>query len=164
MTRSALLCLLVAGMIVCEPARLALAGSNELAQTEDAAAPAAPTVPAAETLLMLVRSTISALNQANSTGNYTVLRDLGSPSLQTTSAAELGLAFTDLRRRTVDLSASLILTPELTESPVVGADGVLKLAGHFPTKPLRITFAMTFQPVAGLWRLHGLSVQAVPAP
>ncbi len=115
-------------------------------------------VPTAEVLLILVRNSIAALNQANFTGNYTVLRDLGSPSLQKTSAAELGIAFANLRQQGVDLSPVLILTPALTEQPAIAADGALRLAGHFPTRPLQINFVMTFQPVDGIWRLHGLSV------
>ena len=38
-------------------------------------------------VLILVRSAILALDQANKTGNYTVLRDLGAPGFQTNSAA-----------------------------------------------------------------------------
>jgi hypothetical protein len=121
-------------------------------------------VPSPEVLLMLVRNCIVALNQANFTGNYTVLRDLGSPSLQTTSAAELGIAFADLRKQGVDLSPALILSPALSEAPAVAQDGVLRLAGNFPTKPLQINFIMTFQPVAGTWKLHGLSVNTIQAP
>ena len=140
-------------------------------QTEQAA-PAAPpaaapapavAMPSPEVLLILVRNAILALNQANFTGNYTVLRDMGSPSLQTASAADLGIAFANLRQQKVDLSPVLILSPALTESPALGPDGVLKLAGHFPTKPLQINFAMTFQPVGGVWRLHGLAVNTSQA-
>ena len=127
--------------------------------TEQVAAPKpAIAVPPPEVLLILVRNTVVALNQANFTGNYTVLRDLGSPSLQVTSAADLGIAFADLRRQGVDLSPALLLSPSLSEQPGIAADGVLKLVGHFPTKPLQINFAMTFQPIGGVWRLHGLSV------
>lgn len=135
-------------------------------QTAPAAAPApAPAVamPSPEVMLILVRNAILALNQANFTGNYTVLRDMGSPSLQTASAADLGIAFANLRQQKVDLSPVLILTPALTESPAIAADGVLKLAGHFTTKPLQINFAMTFQPVGGVWRLHGLAVNTSQA-
>jgi hypothetical protein len=138
-------------------------------QTEQAAPATAPApapavaMPSPEVLLILVRNAILALNQANFTGNYTVLRDIGSPSLQSASAADLAIAFANLRQQKVDLSPVLILTPALTENPAIAADGVLKLAGHFPTKPLQINFAMTFQPVGGIWRLHGLAVNTSQA-
>ena len=44
-------------------------------------------------VLMLVRSTILALDQANKTGNYTVLRDLGAPGFQVNTAAKLAEIF-----------------------------------------------------------------------
>ena len=40
-------------------------------------------------VLILVRRTLTALDQANRTGNYTVLRDLGSPDFQANTAARL---------------------------------------------------------------------------
>jgi hypothetical protein len=39
--------------------------------------------------LILIRQTLLALDQANKTGNYTVLRDLGSPDFQANTAAGL---------------------------------------------------------------------------
>jgi hypothetical protein len=41
-------------------------------------------------VLILVRSSLLALDQANKTGNYTVLGDIGAPGFQTNSAARLG--------------------------------------------------------------------------
>ena len=38
-------------------------------------------------VLILIRQSLLALDQANKTGNYTVLRDLGSPAFQANSAA-----------------------------------------------------------------------------
>ena len=53
--------------------------------------------------LYLIRSTLLTLNDANRTGNYTVLRDLASPDFQAkNSAADLSEIFTDLRRRHFD--------------------------------------------------------------
>lgn len=51
-------------------------------------------------VVILVRATLSALNDANRTGNYTVLRDLGAPGFrQANSAARLGEIFSDLRKK-----------------------------------------------------------------
>src|SRR5882724_9070208 len=55
-------------------------------------------------VLILIRSTLLALDQANKTGNYTVLRDLGSPDFQANSAAQLAEIFVQQRRDNVDLS------------------------------------------------------------
>ena len=111
--------------------------------------------------MMLIRTTLIALNQANFTGNYTVLQDLGTPGLQASnSAAALGNAFTKLRDQRIDLSPVVVLAPELTETPAYTSEGKLRLAGFFPTEPQRISFVMVFQPVARTWRIDGLSVSA----
>ncbi len=133
-----------------------------------AAPPGAPqtiSVPPPEVLLMLVRTTLVALNQANFTGNYTVLHGLGSPQLQAkNTAADLGNAFAGLRAQNIDLSPVLVLTPQLTEKAGFTLEGALRLVGFFPSKPLQIQFVMNFLPVADRWRIDGLSVSAVPAP
>jgi len=118
------------------------------------------TVPAPAVLLMLVRTTLVALNQANFTGNYTVLHGLGTPDLQAeTTTAHFAVAFSKLREERTDLSPVLVLVPELTQPPRLAEDGTLRLAGAFPTQP-RISFVIVFKPVAGIWRIEGLSVSA----
>jgi len=44
-------------------------------------------------VLILIRSALIALDQANKTGNYTVMRDLGAPGFQVNSAARLAEIF-----------------------------------------------------------------------
>src|SRR3954452_1029282 len=68
-----------------------------------------------EQAIYLIRSTLLTLNDANRTGNYTVLRDLAAPSFQTrNSAADLGVIFADLRRRRFDLFSVALMAPQLT--------------------------------------------------
>jgi hypothetical protein len=53
-----------------------------------------------EQALYLVRSTLLTLNDANLSGNYSVLRDLAAPDFQArNTAADLAQTFSDLRRR-----------------------------------------------------------------
>ena len=122
-------------------------------------------VPAPEVLLVLIRTTLVALNQAVSTGNFTVLRDLGSPAFQAAnSPAQLGVIFAGLRNRNIDLSPVVVVTPEVSEPPQITQDQMLRLVGRFPTKPLQVQFQLLFQPVYGQWRLFGMAVDAVAAP
>ena len=131
-------------------------------QVQPAAALPALTVPPPEVLLVLIRTTLLALNQAVQTGNFTVLRDLGSPDLQeANSAAQLGIIFADLRNRNIDLSAAAIVAPEVSEPPMITSQNMLRLVGFFPTQPLQIKFQMLFQPVNGQWRLFGMAADAV---
>jgi hypothetical protein len=130
-------------------------------------APAAPQpAPAQQPLpvsldqaLYLIRSTLLTLNDANRTGNYTVLRDLASPDFQAkNSAADLSEIFTDLRRRHFDLFSVALAAPQLAAAPAVDGNGMLRLTGFFPTRPLQINFDLLFQTVGGQWRLFGISV------
>jgi hypothetical protein len=110
---------------------------------------------------MLIRTTLVALQQANVTGNYTVLRDLGSGSFRTiNNPVRLGGIYGKLRESNIDLSPVVLLDPLLTKPPVIDANQVLIIEGYFPTLPLSIIFKMGFRFEFGNWRLLSLSVGA----
>src|SRR4051812_6968236 len=116
-------------------------------------------------VLILIRSTLLALDQANKTGNYTVLRDLGSPDFQNNSAARLAEIFTQQRRDNIDLSGVAVIDPQLTLLPQIEPNGMMRMAGFFPSVPTQVNFELVFAPVGGRWRLFALSVsfgQAAP--
>jgi len=117
-------------------------------------------------VLILVRTTLLALDQANKTGNYTVLRDLGAPDFQANSAAQLAEIFAQQRKDNVDLSGVAVIDPQLTLLPQIEGNGLMRMAGFFPSVPTQVNFELLYAPVGGRWRLFGLSVsfgQAAPA-
>lgn len=117
--------------------------------------------PSAEQALYLVRSTITALDHANRTGNYAVLRDMAAPSFQRrNSAADLALGFSGLRNNRIDLSAAALLAPTLAVA--AAGDGGMRLAGTYPLQPLAIDFDLAFEIVDGHWRLNAIAVGARP--
>lgn len=122
--------------------------------------PAQPSLPVTlEKALYLIRSTLLTLNDANRTGNYTVLRDLAAPDFQArNTAADLGLNFLDLRRRNFDLYGAALLAPQFSDAPALDQRGMLRLAGYIPTRPQQIQFDLTFQVVAGQWRLFAIAI------
>lgn len=109
-------------------------------------------------VLMLVRSTLLALDHANKTGNYTVLRDIGAPGFQSNSAARLGDIFAKLRNDNLDLSGVAVIDPQLNLLPQIEANGMMRMAGFFPSVPAQVNFDLSFAPVNGQWRLFGISV------
>ncbi|WP_441232911.1 hypothetical protein [Bradyrhizobium sp. 930_D9_N1_4] len=154
---------LIARALIASMLLLACAGDRAAAQQKTpapAAAPAQPSLPVTlEQALYLIRSTLLTLNDANRTGNYTVLRDLAAPDFQArNTAADLGLNFLDLRRRNFDLYGAALLAPQFTEAPSLDQRGMLHLAGHIPTQPQQIKFDLMFQIVAGQWRLFGIAI------
>lgn len=130
-----------------------------------APAPQQPLPVSIEQALFLIRSTLLTLNDANRSGNYTVLRDLAAPEFQAkNTAADLAQAFADLRRRGFDLFGAALLAPQLTAAPALDAEKRLRLTGFFPTRPLQINFDLSFQVVGGQWRLFGISIATPEAP
>jgi hypothetical protein len=136
---------------------LATLGSVALAQT-----PAPATTQPAQIdrngVLILVRTTLNALDQANKTGNYTVLRDLGAPGFRTNTDARLAEIFAPLRRANLDLSGALALEPQLNQVPQIDAQGLMRMTGFFPAATSQVNFDLLFAPVDGQWRPFGISV------
>jgi hypothetical protein len=149
---------------------MALAAAGASAQAQDPAQPrpAAPAtavaVPDTLTVSKLVWSSLAALDHANQTGNYSVLRDLGAPSFQeANSAATLGGIFQAIRDQRIDLGNTLVVTPTYEFPPAIVEGGLLRVRGRFPLRPAAIAFDLLFQNVGGRWRLFGISVAPVVA-
>ena len=114
-------------------------------------------------LAALIKSTIMALQHANQTGNYSVLRDLGTPVFRERfDLAQLTAIFSNLRSRSVNLSPVLFLAPNLTKQPELTEGNQLRIVGDFPTQPLKIQYEMLFLQIDGVWRIDGMAIDAVP--
>jgi hypothetical protein len=117
-------------------------------------------------VIILVRSTLTALDQANKTGNYTVLRDLGAPAFRANTAARLAEIFAKQRADNLDLSGIAAIDPQFSLLPQIEANDLLHMTGFFPSIPSQVNFDLAYAPVDGQWRLFGISValgQAAPA-
>jgi len=113
-------------------------------------------------VLILIRSSLLALDQANKTGNYTVLREIGAPAFQTNTAARLGEIFAKQRSDNLDLSGVAVIDPQLSLLPQIDASGLMHMTGFFPSVPTQVNFDLLFAPVSGQWRLFGISVSVGP--
>ena len=112
----------------------------------------------------LARSTLMALNDANRTGNYGVLRALAAPGFQTANSGDaLARIFEGLRREGVDLSIAAVRPPSWEVLPAIGADGLLRLRGSYSTGRHAVRFALAYAAVGESWRLIEISVAAEPA-
>jgi hypothetical protein len=121
-------------------------------------------MPSDAKLLILITSTLLALDQANATANYTVLRDGASPIFQQRNSPEhLAEIFNGLRARNLDLSAIVLHQPRLLRRPEMNGEGLIRITGFFPTAPERVNFDLIYQPVQGRWRLLGMAVEMTPA-
>jgi hypothetical protein len=129
------------------------------------AVPRTPVVPSAAQLSIMIKTTLIAFNDANLTGNYTVLRDLASPQFQEeNTAAQLGEVFHRERKDKLDISAIVLLPPALNRPAWIDTRGFLHVEGFFPSQPKQLGFTLIFQPVEGKWRLSGLGVRTDVPP
>lgn len=129
-------------------------------QAVTAAAPANAQIqmPPPEAMIIMIRSSLVALSQANVTNNYQVLNALGSNNFrQANPPARLAQLFASFRSNNIDLAPVVFVTPQLSQQPKI-ENGKLRLIGFFPTQPMRVDYDLEFEPADGIWKLYGLSV------
>lgn len=125
-------------------------------------APAAPLQITHADAINLARSTLMSVHDANLSGNYTVLKDLGSPSFQRRSANQLSTLFAPLQKRNLDLFAAALAPASWSEPPLIAAGGRLHLKGTFATRPHAVVFDFTFDNVDGAWKHSKLTLGLKP--
>ena len=148
------------------PAAMLVALASPAQAQSGAAAPppvAAMPVPGDLELAKLVWSTIVAIDHANQSGNYSVLRDISSPAFQIANdPSRLAQIFASLRENRIDLSNSLLLAPVYNGPAQVGAGNVLRVRGSFGLRPTAVAFDFEFQWYNGKWRLFGVAISPMP--
>jgi hypothetical protein len=111
---------------------------------------------------ILTKSTIMAVHQANQTGNYSVLRDLGTPGFRERfDQARLTAVFAKLRGLQADLSLILPMTPSLSREPELTAANRLHLIGSFSSQPLQVSYDLLFVWIGDQWRIEGLAIDTI---
>ncbi len=138
--------------------RIAYANPTRATPTRQAAPQAQIQMPRPETMIIMIRSSLVALSQANITNNYSVLNQLGSGNFRKANPpARLAQLFNSFRTNKIDLAPVVFVTPQLSKQPAI-VNGKLHLVGNFPTQPMRVDFDLKFEPSNGIWKLFGLSV------
>ena len=112
---------------------------------------------------MLIKNALTAVNHGNLTGNYTVLRDLGSERFrQQNDAAKLAAAFANQRAQHFDLSPILLLEPAITGRSADEISGRVQLAGSFATTPHAVHFSCIFQRTDRGWCIDEIAIGLQP--
>ena len=115
-------------------------------------------IPPVETMVILIRSSLLALSQANQTNNYAVMNALGSESFRASNPpARLSETFASFRANNIDLAPVSLVNPIWTQQPVI-ADGKLRLIGSFPTRPMQVNFDLRYEPSVAGWKLFAITV------
>ncbi len=111
-------------------------------------------------LSKLLWSTIAAVDHANLSGNYSVLRDISAQSFQINfNPARLTEIFAGLRGLNIDLSNALLVPPTYYEAPQMISNDVFRVRGLFQLRPISIGFDVYYQWEQGRWKLFGIDLQ-----
>ena len=117
-------------------------------------------VPTERGLEVLVKTSLLSFNDANITGNYTVLHDkLSKPFRQEFPPERLKEAFREFSEKNVDIELVAVLKPTYEPAPAIDSEGKLVVRGYFPTEPIRVNFNLAFIPSDGEWKLIRLNVK-----
>lgn len=118
-------------------------------------------VPEGIVVSKLLWSTMAALDQASDTGNYSVVRDLGTAGFrQKNNPQSLAQIFVVLRDQRVDLSDTLLFSPTYELAPHMVTPTAFRMRGFFPMRPTAVAFDLIFGWEGG-WRLDAVAVLPV---
>jgi len=127
-------------------------------------APAPMPMPSETELAKLIWSTMIAVDTANLSGNYSVLRDNSASGFQAANnPARLAEIFAPLRAQQLDLANTLLVAPSYTAAPRMVQAGMIEVQGAFPVRPTPVRFAALYQWEQGRWKLFGIDVGPLQA-
>jgi len=118
------------------------------------------TLPTDDEQEILVKTTLMTFNDANLTGNYSVLFDKSSKAFRSQISAEkLSEAFKVFRARNINLESIVADEIDSSKDPKIDGDGVLYLKGRFKDEDKKISFDLKFVNEDGVWKILGLNVK-----
>ena len=117
-------------------------------------------IPSALQQEILIKASLLTLNDANVTGNYTVLHaKLGKPFRDQITPDKLKQAFKSFADQKVDWDLIAARTPVATSEAKIDNRGALILRGYFDTKPSRLTYELDFMISEREWKPIMLNVK-----
>ena len=118
---------------------------------------------------VLIKGTLASFNDANLSGDYTILHARSSRQVrEQLSAEKLSSAFTVFRDQQIDITPVLTLRPTLTQRPSIDGENKLLLRGRFDTKSARerlgavrydnVAFDLDYIQSEGRWKMIRINV------
>lgn len=113
---------------------------------------------------ILIKTYLLTLNDANLTGNYTVLQaKLAKPFRDQFSPERLKGVFKEFADKKANFGLIAAKPPIATSESVIDNRGALILRGYFDTTPSRVIYELDFLPSEGEWKPIKLNVNLKPA-
>jgi len=121
------------------------------------------TVPSAELQEILIKTSLLTLNDANLTGNYTVLHARLAKAFRDQITPDgLKKGFKTFADQKVDFGLIATKPPIGSSAATIDKRGALLLRGYFDTKPSRVSYELDFMPSEGEWKPIMLNVRVKP--
>lgn len=118
----------------------------------------AATLPTDNEQEILVKTTLMTFNDANLTGNYSILHAKAAKLFRDQLTVEkLAASFKVFRDKKVNLASIVADEIESSKAPVLDK-GVLTLKGRFKDDEKKIRFDLQFVDEGGAWKLVGINV------
>ena len=116
-------------------------------------------VPTDDEQEILIKTTLMTFNDANLTGNYTILYDKAAkPFRAQITVQKLVDAFKVYRDKKVNLASIVSADMDSSNKATIDSDGVLNLKGKFKDDEKRIRFDLRFVNEEGGWKMLGITV------
>jgi hypothetical protein len=125
---------------------------------------ATPKMPGAKELKALAFDSLFAFNQAVQKKDFTQFHQqrLAAEFRKQFPVEKFAAAFQVFVDKGYDISNIAKAEPVFDPAPAFDSDGFLVLKGHYPTRPNKVTFKLTYTQEGSDWKLMGINVQALP--
>jgi hypothetical protein len=126
-------------------------------------APLGAGVPREDIMEAMLKNALMTFNDANATGNYTVLSARSHPEFrQQVPAERLSQIFVAFRTNKINLAPLLVHKPVYTDGPKIDSMGILVANGYFDTRPWRSNFEFSWRRDGEQWLLWKINVRVRP--
>lgn len=112
---------------------------------------------------ILIKTFLLTLNDANVTGNYSVLHaKLAKPFRDQFNPDQLKKAFKDFADQKLNYGVIAAKSPVATTETTIDKRGALVVRGYFDTTPSHLNYELDFLPSEGEWKPIKLNVNVKP--
>jgi hypothetical protein len=126
---------------------------------------ATPKMPSNKELKALVFDSLFAFNNAVQKKDFTQFhQERLSPTFQKQFPLEkFAAVFQAFIDKGYDISNIAQSEPVFDSPPAFDSNGLLVIKGHYPTRPNKVTFTLTYVYESSAWKIFGINVQAMPS-
>jgi hypothetical protein len=136
-----------------------LVGVNVSLEPAPAAAASPGVVPPETELKALTHRALTQLAAAVARDDFSKLHEeISELWRRQVTPDELRGSFRTFVDKKVPLNVIETSAPVFTQAASIDSDGMLNVAGYYPTKPIRVTFELRFLGEQSQWRLAGIQV------